>query len=576
MFVVVRQPDINDNTHSAYASTGNTAGPLGLFGAFRVMPIQTIILIILWIVPWIAPMECIMATSKTVPSTSSRRDIDPPMIRHEGTTIILPAVPDAMPIDKAIEWLTMMQREQETMIVVTEMIDVYPWDGARAFNLAIRNRFGFAKTSGSIFNPPQQRNITVDVGIVESIPWGGFKVPGIDGTVYTGSTRNNNGQLVFKLTAEVRKKHAGVITELAHLTREILSTDSIYRGKAIRFALDEMDQQVAPEFIDLSRVNADELVFTVDVTEQIDTTIFAPLRRRGWCHQLGIPFKRGVCLIGPYGVGKTLAVYVAAQHAKAHGITSIIVENAETLPQAMLFARQYAPALVVVEDIDRVTKQRDDLCNEIMDSLDGVEAKESDVMVLFTSNHHDSIHPAMRRPGRIDTFIRIDAPDVVAVDRLLRLYGRGLIEPGADLRMACDLLSGQIPAVIREVVERSKLAAIARAETMHDARTLSPHDITIAAKRLLMQQKLFAPVKSIDQTAETVDRFGRLLAGPLLAEMQAEYSKINRGDDSKIDRVISDLNAIASEVDDAKNGISSVASDLSDVQYTVNEIRDNQ
>src|SRR6185436_12877795 len=108
-----------------------------------------------------------------------------------------------------------------------------------------------------------------------------------------------------------------------------------------------------------------------------------------------VPFKRGVCALGPYGTGKTLMVYVAAQIAKANGITAVIVEDAKQLPNAMLFARQYAPAVLIVEDIDQVTRERDDLCNDIMDSLDGVEAKDAEVMTLFTSNHADQIHEAM-------------------------------------------------------------------------------------------------------------------------------------------------------------------------------------
>jgi transitional endoplasmic reticulum ATPase len=454
-------------------------------------------------------------------ASKTARTIDPPAVVHAGASITLPGDPAPMTIATAIDWLQKIQREEEQTIVVRETIDVYPWDGARAFAFAIRERFGFAQAKGSAFNPPANITIDVDVDTRESIPWGGFVVPGIDGVVYTGTSRNNDGRLIFSVSAEVKKKHAPIVRDLVDLTRTILSTESIYRGKAIKFRCDDDGEEMPPEFIDLFRVNPSELVYTTDTADQVDVTVFAPLRRRQWCKELGIPFKRGVCLLGMYGVGKTLAVYVAAQHAKHNGITSIIVEDAQYLPKAMLVARQYAPSLVVVEDIDRVTRERDDLCNDIMDALDGVEAKESDVMVLFTSNNADHIHEAMRRPGRIDTFIKIDPPDALAVEKLLRLYGRGRIAGSEDIREVCAMLAGQIPAVVREVVERAKLAAVARAETIEDATSLTGNDLRVATRRLLMQQGLFTP-KTIDTdtAATSMAAFGKHVVAPAIAELQ--------------------------------------------------------
>ncbi len=454
---------------------------------------------------------------------TAKRPIDPPDVVHVGTAITLPGEPDKMPIATAIAWLEKIQKDEEQMIVLHETIDVYPWDGARAFSRAIKQRFGFAESAGAGFRPANVITIETDIDSRESIPWGGFKIPGIDGTVYTQNSRNNDGRLIFSVAAEVKKKHGPIIRELMDLTRSILATESIYRGKAIKFKCDSDGEEMPPEFIDVSRVNPDELIYTLDTMDQVETTVFAPLRRREWCQALGVPFKRGVCLLGIYGVGKTLAVYVAAQHAKRNGITAIVVDDAEQLPKAMLVARQYSPSLVVVEDIDRVTRERDDLCNEIMDSLDGAEAKGSEVMVLFTSNNADHIHEAMRRPGRIDTFIKIDPPDAIAVEKLLRLYGRGRIAGSEDLREVCTMLAGQIPAVVREVVERAKLAAIARADEIADAMTLTGNDLRVATRRLLMQQGLFTPkTTDVDPAATAMQGFGKHVLAPALAELKTQ------------------------------------------------------
>ena len=144
-------------------------------------------------------------------------------------------------------------------------------------------------------------------------------------------------------------------------------------------------------------------------------------------------------------------------------------------------------------------------------------------MVLFTSNNADHIHEAMRRPGRIDTFIKIDPPDALAVDKLLRLYGRGRIAASEDLREVCTMLAGQIPAVVREVVERAKLAAVARADDLSDAMNLTENDLRVATRRLLMQQSLFTPkTTDIDTAATSMAAFGRHIVVPALAELRAQ------------------------------------------------------
>jgi transitional endoplasmic reticulum ATPase len=445
----------------------------------------------------------------------------PPAIEYYGKAITLPDDPKKMDLGTAITWLEKIKADEETRVRVWETIDVYPWDGNRALMLAIAKTYGFAQQTATpgFFGdtPPTMVTIKVDVDRSESIAFGRMQLPQISGYIETSQTTNTHGQLIFALGGQVLKKDVPRIAELVQLTRDLLKTESIYQGKAIKFAWDDNEEQAkVPDFIDLSRVRPDELIFSPDVDDQVTTTIFTPLRRRDWCKELCIPFKRGVCLMGMYGTGKTQAIYVAAKYAIEQGITTVLVEDATHLVDAMAFARQYSPALVVCEDIDRVTESRDSTCNEIMDALDGVEAKGTDVMVLFTTNNADSIHPAMRRPGRIDTFIKVTAPDAIAVQRLLRLYGRKQIPGDEDLGEVADMLAGQIPAVIREVVERAKLAAVARAEQPRDARTLTSHDLKVSAARMLMQIELFAPKSDNDLSAAVA-------AGSLLA---AQFSTL--------------------------------------------------
>ena len=443
----------------------------------------------------------------------------PDMI-YEGTKIMLPSQPKPMDLDEAIRQLTLRKQDEETQISMSETFDVYPFDGARAFMLAVKEVYGHAAASKNFFGERTSSmiNIKVDHDKTESILWGKFELPNVPGQLSTAADWTPQGYR-FCLKAVILKKHAHLIKQLAERTRELLNTESIYRGAATRFQWDhDKNMPKTPEYIDLTRVNPDELVFNSEVLEQVQTTIFTPLLKADWCKALGIPFKRGVCLIGHYGTGKTQAAYVAATYAKQNGISVVLVEEAEQLSDAMQFARTYSPALVICEDIDRVTAERDNTCNEIMDALDGVEAKGTDVMVLFTSNNPDSIHPAMRRAGRIDTFIKVNPPDAVAVEKLLLMYGRGQIDKYADLTTVCELLAGQIPALIREVVERARLASVSRAVDLSDAFKVTAEDLEISARRLKMQQDLFRE-RNMDavRELEQVASFGARLTANISA-----------------------------------------------------------
>ena len=96
----------------------------------------------------------------------------------------------------------------------------------------------------------------------------------------------------------------------------------------------------------------------------------------------------------------------------------------------------------------------------VLNTLDGIDSKDAELLVIFTTNYPDKISKAMKRPGRLDCVATITPPDDLSVRKLIRIYGNKVLEDGINLSKVSSILVGQIPAVIREVVERAKLAAI--------------------------------------------------------------------------------------------------------------------
>ncbi len=171
-----------------------------------------------------------------------------------------------------------------------------------------------------------------------------------------------------------------------------------------------------------------------------------------------IPLKRGILLEGPYGCGKTMSANVTSKICIENGWTFILLDDVGALKDALLFAQRYAPAVVFSEDIDRVIEQRDDRGNDLLNTIDGILAKDSQVITVLTTNFVEKLDKAMLRPGRLDAVISLRAPDADSVQRLVNIYARGLLADGENLIAVGEALAGNIPATIREVVERSKLA----------------------------------------------------------------------------------------------------------------------
>jgi hypothetical protein len=115
--------------------------------------------------------------------------------------------------------------------------------------------------------------------------------------------------------------------------------------------------------------------------------------------------------------------------------------------------------------------------------------------------------------------IPVRAPDAEAAVRLARMLAGSLIRPEEDLSAVGPHLENMIPASIAEVINRSKLAAVARAaETGGDADHLIASDIIIAAQGMAQHLELLAPVAEDDRS--DMELAAEILGDKLAAAMQ--------------------------------------------------------
>lgn len=427
-------------------------------------------------------------------------------LRFEGSSFVLPAAM-AGNVAGAVAYLQAWDRAQNTRHSMRRTFRYRPYDGAAAFDRAMRRLFGTsglgASTKGMMGeNPPQL--ITVETGLNSSaqVPWGAVEFSPLEATFYLDDTRTPEDGTVFYLAVEAPKRYTQHIEALFQMIEEELKTGSIYRGQAITAA-------VTPKFIDTSVVDRSRLVFSDEVTTQLQANVWSVIQHADAMRAVGLPVKRQVLLYGPYGTGKTSAGVVTAQEAIAHGWTYIQVRPGDDLFEALKTATLYAPAVVMFEDIDTISTRTNVDVSRILDALDGVTSKGTQVLAIFTTNHVESLHRGLMRPGRLDAVIELAGLDEGATRRLVTAtVPAALLATDVDWMKVGAAFSGLLPAFATEAIGRALRYSIARSGGV--PQMITGDDLVSAAEGIRVQVRMMedAPeasgANSVDAAIERI------------------------------------------------------------------------
>jgi transitional endoplasmic reticulum ATPase len=422
-------------------------------------------------------------------------------IKFEGKQITLPADPAHMDYDVALKTIERVRDQENQEFDVRELVKGAPWDTLVAVYRAMQDIYGvvLAQSVQTFFGEIKPDFVTVMTGHGPNdrlqVPMGQMTLPGVKEPV--NIVMRNEGTYVV---GTVRRRDRAILVEIANRAREIIRTNSVYKGKAIRLNVDDegnlgLDEQ--PEFLDLTRVQEGDIIHTAETAAMIRTNVFAPLKNTAACRKNRIPLKRGILLEGKYGTGKSLTARVTAKIATDNGWTFIMLNRSQGLKAAIEFAREYQPCVIFAEDIDRAADRSDEGVNDLVNLLDGMISKTMEMMVVLTTNYIDKIDKSLLRPGRFDAVISIDAPDAETAQRIIRSYSAGLLADEEDLSVVGEVTAGMIPASIREVVERAKLGMLTEGRT-----SISADDLRFSALGMQRHMALLAPKPTEKSAAE--------------------------------------------------------------------------
>ncbi|KAI8374450.1 P-loop containing nucleoside triphosphate hydrolase protein [Radiomyces spectabilis] len=216
--------------------------------------------------------------------------------------------------------------------------------------------------------------------------------------------------------------------------------------------------------------------------ESLFEMVSYPLLYKDWIDSLGIECPKGILLYGPPGVGKTFLVSSIAKacHAKMFVIQGAEVygpylgESEEKLRAKFKEAQEWGvnqnePVILFIDEIDALTPHRNQaqshenrVVAQLLTLMDGIHSRGR-LIVVAATNRPNSVDPALRRPGRFDREISLDAPDVSARRSLFSTQLKKMpTDDSIDLDALAAMTNGYVAADIASLCREAATHAVQR------------------------------------------------------------------------------------------------------------------
>jgi proteasome regulatory subunit len=207
-----------------------------------------------------------------------------------------------------------------------------------------------------------------------------------------------------------------------------------------------------------------------------------PLTNPGIFEKMGIEAPGGVLLEGPPGTGKTLLARAVANASKATFIRLVgselvqkyIGEGARLVRELFSLAREKAPVVVFIDEIDAIASKRTPdsqvsdrevqrTLMQLLAEMDGFKPNDG-VKILAATNRPDILDPAIMRPGRFDRIISFKLPEAKGREEILKIHSRKMpLDSKLNMKLLGAMTENMSGADLKAICTEAGMNAI-RAE----------------------------------------------------------------------------------------------------------------
>ena len=217
-----------------------------------------------------------------------------------------------------------------------------------------------------------------------------------------------------------------------------------------------------------------------DEIKEVRESVEYPLTKPEIFRRVGVEPPKGILLYGPPGTGKTLIAKAVAHEANATFIWmsgselvhKFIGEGAGLVRELFTLARERAPSIVFIDEIDAVGSMRTNdgtsgsaevqrTLMQLLAEMDGFDNR-GDIRIMAATNRVDMLDPALLRPGRFDRLIKIPLPDTEARLAILKIHSKKMRLSDVSLESIAAMTEKSTGAELQAVCREAGMMAVRR------------------------------------------------------------------------------------------------------------------
>ncbi|MBE0498455.1 MAG: AAA family ATPase [Campylobacterales bacterium] len=295
-----------------------------------------------------------------------------------------------------------------------------------------------------------------------------------------------------------------------------------------------LSDPISPSHSDITFKDVGGISGVKEELEEIIDFLRSPKKYKNF----GAKMPRGVLLVGPPGVGKTMIAKAVAGEANvpfyyqsgASFVQIYVGMGAKRVRELFVQAKRNAPSIIFIDEIDAVGRmrgasrndEREATLNQLLTEMDGFE-DSSGVVVIAATNKIDVLDTALLRSGRFDRRIFVDLPTVDEREAIIGKYFENLPHD-VDIKEISRMTIGFNGASLATLVNEAALETL-----RHDKKSISMAEVLAVKDKVLFGKHKVKSYSAQEQDLQALYQSAKALSAYWFEVPFEKFTMVNDG-----------------------------------------------